>query len=256
MKIQWIRTHKAVSLLLAVGILLAAALAGFVIWAEAANPIMPEATAALQSDDAVTVESGADLVFTPVLTAAASAPTVGVIIYPGGRVDARAYAPYARGLAQGGYLVVITPMPLNLAVLAPSRALEVMDAHPEITTWAIGGHSLGGAMAANFAANYPQKIAGVFFWASYPAGGDDLSQQNIKVVSVYGTRDGLATPEKVLASKPLLPPDTLFVPVPGGNHAQFGWYGDQAGDNPAQVTHAAQMELTLAATLTMLQAIK
>ena len=73
-----------------------------------------------------------------------------MIFYPGGRVDPRSYAPAARAIAAQGYLAVITPMPLNLAVFTPGRAAQVIAAYPEIHTWAIGGHSLGGAMAANF----------------------------------------------------------------------------------------------------------
>ena len=76
-------------------------------------------------------------------------PAVGLILYPGARVDPRAYAPTARALVQEGYLVVIVPMLLDLAFFAPGRAAEVMAEFPGIEAWAGGGHSLGGAMAAS-----------------------------------------------------------------------------------------------------------
>ena len=91
---------------------------GFVWWAAQTAAALPEALAALQSDGVVEVAVTPWLTFTPV----ERTPTVGFILYPAARVDPRAYAPAARAIAAGGYLVVIPPMPLNLAVLAPGRA--------------------------------------------------------------------------------------------------------------------------------------
>lgn len=223
--------------------------AGFVIWASSAAQPMPEALAALQSTDSVTVEADDWLVFAPV----GDAPQTGFVFYPGGRVDARAYAPYAQAIASEGYLVVIVPMPLNLAVLDPGAAGDVLAEYPEIETWAIGGHSLGGAMAANYVYANEGQIKGLALWASFPAGNNDLSAQvDLEVVSVFGTLDGLATVEEVEASLSLLPSTTVLVEVDGGNHAQFGWYGSQSGDNVATLSHEAQQEQTVATMLTML----
>jgi hypothetical protein len=112
----------------------------FFLWASAAAKPMPEALAALESDASVQVKTDPWLVFRPV----DSDPTVGLILYPGGRVDPRAYAPTARAVAEEGHLVVIVPMPLNLAVFAPSRAAEVMAAFPGIERWAVGGLQTAG----------------------------------------------------------------------------------------------------------------
>jgi dienelactone hydrolase len=214
---------------------------GFVIWAMTPLGPMPEALAALESDGLVQVEQGEWYVFRPV----EQTPEAGVIIYPGGRVDPRSYAPTARALAEEGYLTVIVPMPLNLAVFNPGAAAEVMAAFPEVTTWAVGGHSLGGAMAANFAYQNPALLDGLFLWAAYPASSDDLSGQDLNVVSIYGTLDGLATGDKIDASRPLLPEDTTWAAIEGGNHAQFGWYGDQPGDNPATISREEQQKQIL-----------
>jgi hypothetical protein len=209
---------------------------------------MPEALAALHSDAQVEVDTDPWLVFRPV----GEDPEVGLVLYPGARVDQRAYAPAARALAQEGYLSVIVSMPLNLAFFAPDRAAEVMAAFPEIDYWAVGGHSLGGAMAARFAHQNPDTVGGLVLWAAYPASTDDLSGRSLVVTSIYGTLDGLATEEKIEASRPLLPLDASWVAIEGGNHAQFGWYGPQSGDNPATISRAEQQEQVVAATLALL----
>lgn len=224
---------------------------GFVIWALTGPGAMPEAEAALTSDSLVDVDTDRWLVFHP----ASGDPSTGLIFYPGARVDPVAYAPLAQAIAAEGYLVVIAPMPLNLAFLAPNRALEVMDAYPEISSWAVGGHSLGGAMAANFAANHPEEVAGLALWAAYPGQSDDLSNQDLIVTSIYGTNDGLASLDEIRASESLLPLDTSWVAIQGGNHGQFGWYGSQSGDNPAGVSREDQHAQIVQATLEMLSAV-
>ena len=108
-------------------------------------------------------------------------------------------------------------VPLNLAFFAPDRAAEVMAAFPEVEHWAVGGHSLGGAMTARFAHQNPGAVAGLALWASYPASSDDLSGNDLAVASIYGTRDGLATGDEIAASRPLLPPDTRWTAIEGGN---------------------------------------
>ena len=234
------------------GLLLVLFAAGFVVWGETPAQPMPQALAATNSDAQVNVSSGQWLVFTP----SASEPTTGFIIYPGGRVDYRAYAPAAHQIAAQGYLVVIVRMPLNLAVFGVNTAQDVQAAYPQIRRWAIGGHSLGGSMAATFAKNHADAVQGLALWASYPATSDDLSDSDLHVVSIYGSEDGLATLEKIEASRPYLPAGTTWVQIAGGNHAQFGWYGDQAGDNPASISRPDQQAQVVAATLGMLESLK
>jgi len=227
-------------------------LAGFVMWANTPAKPMPEALAALPSDAQVRVDTESWLVFRP----ADEEPTVGLILYPGGRVDARAYAPTARDIATEGYLTVIVPMPLNLAVFGSDLAKEVIAAFPQVNRWAIGGHSLGGAMAARFAYRHPDAVHGLALWASYPAGSDDLSDRNLAVVSIYGTRDGLASEEKIAPSQALLPRDTRWVAIQGGNHAQFGWYGPQNGDEPPTISRARQQDVIVQTMLDFLHHLK
>jgi pimeloyl-ACP methyl ester carboxylesterase len=176
-------------------------------------------------------------------------------VYPGGHVDPRAYSPLARQIAARGYRVVIVPMPLALAVLAPDEALDVMAANPKVSSWAIGGHSLGGTMAARFTYAHPDAVDGLVLWAAYPASTDDLSGFDGIVTSVYGTLDGLATGDKIDASRSLLPPDTRWVLIEGGNHAQFGDYGAQSGDGVATIPAAEQQTQAAEATVRVLETI-
>lgn len=238
-------------ILLGVIIVVLAAAGAFTLWGLTPQGPAPEALAALQSGGGVAVQSSGQLVFEP----ENSRPTTGFIFYPGGHVDYRSYAPLARAIAEKGYLVVIVPMPLSLAVLNASAAQTVIDAYPQITHWAVGGHSLGGSMAANFAKRNPGQVQGLLLYASYPASSDDLSASGLAVASIYGTLDGLATGNKIDASRPLLPADTRFVALQGGNHAQFGDYGLQSGDGQAQMTRAEQQRLAVEATIALLEGI-
>lgn len=224
----------------------------FVFWANTPPDPMNEAIVAMQSSSQVQVIDEPWIVFKP----ADMQAKTGLILYPGGRVDPRSYAPIARSIAEHGYLVVIVPMPLNLAVFDPNAAAQVIEAYPEIQNWVVGGHSLGGSMAANFAYNHTDKVDGLVLWASYPASGNDLSDSELRVVSIYGSQDGLATGDKIDASRPLLPDDTVWVSIEGGNHAQFGWYGDQAGDNPATISRTDQQNQMLGATLSLLGSLE
>jgi hypothetical protein len=181
--------------------------------------------------------------------------TTGFIFYPGGKVAPEAYIPIASKIASKGYTVVIVPMPLKLAVLGGNKGEEVIKAHPEIKNWVIGGHSLGGVMAANFAKKHLDQIKGLVMFAAYPQDKDNLSSSNLKVVSIYGTEDGCADIAKVTGAKGLLPMDASFKPIEGGNHAQFGNYGQQKGDNKAALTSSEQQAAAVQYTVSLLEAV-
>jgi dienelactone hydrolase len=215
-----------------------------VIWANDASSPTDIALQALTSDSQVTVSSeNGWYVFSP---ANEPRPETGFIFYPGGKVDYRAYAPVLKMIAAKGYFVVVMPVKLNLAFFDIDAAAPIEAAYPEIQNWFVGGHSLGGVAAASYAAKHPE-IRGVVFFASYPA-DDSLKKNGTKVISIYGTKDGLATGEKIDASRALLPTDAKFVPIEGGNHGQFGSYGPQAGDNPAGISPEEQWTQTADAT--------
>ena len=222
-------------------------------------PPMPEAINALESDNQVT----ANPVFVQrwlnyyyVFEPAGKKPSKGLIIYPGALVDSRAYAPTARAIAAKGYLTVIVSVPFNLAIFGYSRVNDIVKQFPEIEKWALGGHSLGAAMACRYARNFSGKMSGLVLWAGYPTDSFRIDDKNIKVVSVYGTEDGRATLEEIEDSKTDLPGNAQFVEIKGGNHTQFGWYGDgkeiQKGDNPAEITREKQQAIIVNTTVDFL----
>lgn len=241
-KFRYVLIGLAAILLIAVG--------GFVIWA--ANPLGPEekVLAALEAGDDVTVQVNDSIVFTPM----GIEPDTGLIFYPGGRVDYRSYAPVLHEVAAGGYLVVLVPAPLNLMVFNPNKADDIIPQFPDIAHWALGGHSLGGAMAAQYAGSHIDTIDGLVLWASYPASNNDLSESDLKVLSIYGTLD-MGGMEPFEDSRALLPADTTWVVIEGGNHAQFGDYGPQPGDNPATISAADQQAQVVRATSEFLDSL-
>ncbi len=246
--------RRRYKVLVAVLIAVLAIFSGFVIWAETPPPPMQQAYEALHSDTYVNVSQGQWLVFEPI----GANYTSGFIFYPGGRVNYISYAPYAYEIAAQGYLVVIVSMPLNLAVFDVNAANNVIADYPNVTSWVIGGHSLGGSMAAQYIhdnSNNSNKVDGLALWASYPPSGVDLSKSKITVVTVHGTNDGLVSSKQIDDSLKQLPPDTVRVEIDGGNHAQFGWYGLQSGDNLATISREQQQDITVNATVRLLSKI-
>lgn len=208
-----------------------------------------QAMANLKDSTLVDVTVNNFISFAPENTSA----TTGLIIYPGAKVEPEAYAPLANKIAQAGYEVIITPMPLNFAIFDSNAADEVISKFPNIKNWVISGHSLGGVMAAKYASEN-SNIKGVIFYASYPQ-GDELKDSNIEVTSIYGSLDGVANLDKIIGSKDLLPTSTTFVEIIGGNHAQFGSYGDQSGDNAAEISVDEQIEQAANASIELLDKI-
>jgi pimeloyl-ACP methyl ester carboxylesterase len=232
-------------------VLLVVVTGAFIWWGNNPLEAMPEAIMALESDHTILVSSEGWIVFSP----RESSPVMGLILYPGGHVDPRAYAPLAREIASDGNLVVIPQMPLNLAVFDIRVADEIIQANPILETWVIGGHSLGGAMAAEYVSANRSSVDGLFMWASYSAENTDLSGfTDLQVLSIYGTEDGDV--EGIRASRERLPQNTLWVEIDGANHAQFGWYGEQPGDGVATISRKAQQEIILENTLAFLRGIR
>lgn len=171
-----------------------------------------------------------------------------VVFYPGGRVDYRSYAPLARKIAREGFGVVLVPAPLNLMVFASGRAQEVFDRFPGVDRWVISGHSLGAAMATNFVRQNTGLVSNgtihaMVLLAGYPADGWDLSRLSLPVLSLVAEFDEVFNWETFEATRTLLPPDTVFSTIAGGNHAGFGDYGPQPGDGIATVSPHVQQQI-------------
>ena len=196
------------------------------------------AKAALQSDDDVEVlqlEEG-------LWTFMPDDPEAGLIFYPGGKVEYTAYAPLMRELAERDILCVLVEMPCNLAVLDVDAASGIPQQYPEIDVWYMGGHSLGGSMAASYIAKHRDEYDGLVLLASYST--VNLSQTDLTAVSLYGTEDTVLNMEKYQKYSKNLPQGTLEKEIEGGCHAFFGCYGAQDGDGVPAISNEDQIEIT------------
>lgn len=196
--------------------------------AAAIEAFMPEGIAAREEDG--------NLVFAP------EDAELGFIFYPGGKVEYTAYIPLMRALAERGILCVLVEMPFNLAVFDINAADGICEKFPEIESWYIGGHSLGGSMAASYLEKHTDGFCGLVLLGSYSAA--DLSKSTLSVLSLYGSEDGVMNAEKYEESKANLPEDFTEVIIDGGCHAYFGMYGAQDGDGTPSVTNSEQIIFT------------
>lgn len=239
------RKHR--KLIAALLILIGAAalcIGGVALYASDYYPADETALAALASTDVVAVQETADgLVFLP------AEPVAGFIFYPGGLVDHAAYAPLMRALAEEGVLCVLVDMPLRLAVLDMNAADGIPEKYPQVTRWTIGGHSLGGAMAASYAAAHPEDFSALALLAAYST---KTLPDTLSVVSLYGTADKVLNWEEYEASRVNLPTTAQEIAISGGNHAQFGSYGAQEGDGEATISAQVQRNAAVDALLPLL----
>ncbi len=154
----------------------------------------------------------------------------GIIFYPGGKVEAKAYAPLLIKLTQEGYTCVLIKMPFNLAVFNIKAADKVYDEVSDIDEWYLMGHSLGGAMASSYCDKNSEKLDGLILLGAYP-----LNDADIETLTIYGTED-LGQDMNELQEKY----DAVL--IEGGNHAYYGNYGEQKGDGIAKITRQQQQE--------------
>lgn len=164
----------------------------------------------------------------------------GLVFYPGGKVEYTAYEPLMKACADRGILCVLVKMPFNLAVLDVNAADGIAEKYPEIESWYVGGHSLGGSMAATYASKNTDSIDGVVLLGAYST--SDL--KDIKVLSIYGSEDGVMNRDKYQKYLDNLPNDFTEYVIGGGNHANFGMYGEQKGDGTSSLTPTEQILLT------------
>lgn len=169
-----------------------------------------------------------------------------IIFYPGAKVEYTSYLPLLTDLASQGIDCYIVEMPFNLAFLGKDRADDVIK-NSSYNHYFMAGHSLGGAMATIYANNH-DNIDGLIFLASHST--DEI---NVPVLSIYGTNDGVMNFESYNESKPLWKDNVTELVIPGGNHAQFGYYGNQSGDGIANITAEEQQNLSVDAILEFIQ---
>jgi len=189
------------------------------------------AVAVMQSDDTIRVIENLTI-----LTPTTPSDTA-LIFYPGAKVEHTAYLPILEKLRQNGITCVLVKMPFNMAILDPNAADTVFEALPDIKNWYIGGHSMGGAMASSYAANHKSKVQGLILLGAYIYG--DFPPEN--ALTVYGTLNANLE-ENINYTENI-------VIIEGGNHAQFGNYGEQKGDPPARISREEQQNVAVKAIL-------
>lgn len=168
--------------------------------------------------------------------------SAGFIFYPGGKVEHTAYAPLMQACAERGILCVLIEMPFNLAVMDIDAADGIQERFPEIEDWYIGGHSLGGSMAASYLADNAENYSGLILLGSYSTA--HLSCADVDVLSIYGSEDAVMNREKYAENLCNMPADFNEIIIEGGNHAGFGMYGEQEGDGEATISSTEQIEIT------------
>lgn len=217
--------------------LLVVAIAGFLIWTQFTYGPTDEATQ--YAEEANVVDNRLEF--------GDKTSEIGIILYPGAKVEKEAYAYYGTRLAEEGVFVAIPSLRLNLGILDIDAAAPIIEAHPEIERWIVAGHSLGGSAASGYALEHQELVEGVIFLASYPI--SSMVDSDLRVLSISGELDGLAVPEDIEASRSDLPEDSQFVQIEGGNHANFGMYGPQKGDQESPLTSKEQLDEVLSAIL-------
>ena len=199
--------------------------------------------ASLISDDDVTVtklESNY-YVFEP------TNATIGLVFYPGGSVEYSAYAPLLREFASNGILCILIDVPLNLAILDVNAADNLTSMYPNIEKWYLGGHSLGGVVAADYASKHLDEFEGLLLLASYTT--VDIHDTDLSVVSIYGSNDEVLNKERYEENKSNLPKNLSEKVIDGGCHSYFGNYGMQDGDGVPTITREEQFASTITYSL-------
>ena len=201
-----------------------------------ANDLALEAAAQSQQDITVTTSSEGRIIFAP------ENPRAGLIFYPGGKVQYEAYAPLMEACAKEGILCVLLRMPGNLAVLDINAAKGIPEEYPDIENWYMAGHSLGGSMAASYISSHEEEFKGLILLAAYSTA--DLKETGLKVLSLYGSEDGVLKMDSYEKYRDNLPEDFTEIVIPGGCHAYFGSYGPQEGDGTPQISNEEQIRFT------------
>ncbi|MCD8018190.1 MAG: alpha/beta hydrolase, partial [Clostridiales bacterium] len=171
---------------------------------------------------------------------------IACIFYPGAKVEYTAYAPLMMNLAENGIDCFLVEMPYNLAIFGINRADRILEDY-EYAHWYLSGHSLGGAMAASYASEHLESLDGLILLASYST--TSLDADEFQVLSIYGSEDQVLSMEKLEEGRQYMPEDYTEVCIIGGNHAWFGFYGEQEGDGKATISREEQWQQTADAVL-------
>jgi len=213
-------------------VLVLLAVAGLVVWSRiGVMDAEPDAWQQVVENPRIAQEqTGGALVLRP---SDPPVPGAGLVFYPGAKVEPEAYAARLSGIVtELGATVVILDPPLNLSLFDRRAPQRFIDVAPEVDTWLVGGHSMGGVRACQVA----EEVDALVLFAAYCA--TDLSDSQVPVLSIAGSEDGLSTPGDIADHRSALPENATLVEIAGANHASFGDYGPQKGDGTATIDDA------------------
>ena len=240
------KSEKNVIIVMVIVAIIAFAVFAWTLYANDYYEATAEARKAMLGTDTIeVVEKDGYYVFSKKLTSSywGTGEGEGIIFYPGGKVDEKAYAPMLLELAKEGYEVYLVQMPAKLAIFGMNAAEDIMEEAAHIEEWTMMGHSLGGAMAASFSASHDDEVEKLVLLAAYST--EDLTEKEIDVFSFYGTEDKVLNMEKYEEYYSNLPEDVIEEIIEGGNHANYAHYGAQEGDGEASITRDEQQECVL-----------
>ena len=188
------------------------------------------AIAVMQSGDDIHVQDNLVILSPP--TSSDNA----LIFYPGAKVEHLAYLPILEKIKDtSGITCILVKMPYNMAIFDANAAEKIIDKFPDIKNWYIGGHSMGGAMASNYASKHQEKVKGLILLGAYIYGNYPAAD----TLTIYGTFN-TSVAEKIDYTENI-------VSIEGGNHAQFGNYGQQKGDPDATISSVEQQNIAVEA---------
>ena len=161
--------------------------------------------------------------------------------------DEEAISEFSYGLSaearevEKGMLCVLVKMPFNMAFFDSNAADGIYTLFPNVESWYVGGHSLGGSMACSYAAKNVDKLEGIILLGSYSV--NDLSKSELRVLTVIASEDKVVG-DDYKKYRNMLPEVTEEAKLIGGCHAGFGMYGAQKGDGIPTLTSAEQIRQT------------
>ena len=164
-----------------------------------------------------------------------------IIFYPGAKVEGAAYLPLLDQLRRTGLTCILVEMPFRMAIFDVNAAEDVMAQFPEIRHWYLAGHSMGGAMASQFAAGHRDQVDGLILLGAYLYG----EYPSADTLTVYGSLNQ-SVEDKIDYTENV-------VEIEGGNHAQFGNYGPQDGDAPATISADSQQDQAVDAIVSFIE---
>lgn len=163
-----------------------------------------------------------------------------LVFYQGAKVDAEAYLPLMKQVADNGIDCFLLKTPFDMPIFDQNAADKIISRYG-YDTFLIGGHSMGGMVASGYAAEHEKMVDGVVLLAAYPTG---TISDSLGLLSVYGTEDKVLNRNAYENAKQFFPVGYTEKIIDGGNHAQFGNYGAQSGDEEATITAQEQQTQT------------